>query len=155
MSFLKGDLILLIGVGNKYRSDDGVGLVVAREIRQKQLSSISVKEESGEGAALMEAWEGYQSVIIVDAVSSGAKSGTIFKIDANKKKVPVKFFHYSTHAFNVAEAIELARTMNTLPKRILIFGVEGENFTAGTNISHVVQKAANQVIKQIISEAKT
>ena len=143
---------LLVGVGNEYRSDDGVGLVVAREIHKKLIPSVTVKEESGEGAALMEAWQGFQNVIIVDAVSSGAKSGTIFKIEANKKIVPAKFFHYSTHAFSLAEAIELARTMNTLPPKLLVYGIEGVNFTAGVDISPPVKEAANHVIEQIIAE---
>ncbi len=144
--------ILLVGVGNEYRSDDSVGLVIARKIREKQFSSVTVKEESGEGAALMEAWQGFQNVIIVDAVSSGAKPGTIFRIGANKESVPKKFFHYSTHAFSVGEAIELSRTMHTLPPRLVIFGIEGANFAAGKDISDSVKQAANQVVEQIIRE---
>ena len=146
---------LFVGVGNEYRSDDGVGLVVARKIHEKLIPSVTVKEESGEGAALMEAWQGFQNVIIVDAVSSGAMPGTIFRIDANKETVPIKFFHYSTHAFSVAEAIELARTMNTLPSRLLVYGIEGAVCTAGVKISSIVKEAANQVIEQIMREIET
>ena len=101
--------ILLIGIGNEYRSDDGIGLMIARNIRDRHLLPFRVKEVSGEGAALMEAWQGFQNVLIADAVFSGAKPGTIFKIDASKNNVPAKFFHYSTYAFSVSEAIELAR----------------------------------------------
>jgi hydrogenase maturation protease len=144
--------ILVVGIGNEYRSDDCIGLVIARKIREKHLSSVSVIEESGEGAKLMEAWRGYDSVVLVDAISSGAKSGTIFKIDASKKNVPAKFFHNSTHAFSVAEAIELARVMKTLPPRFLIYGIEGANFNAGTNISYGVQESAKNVIEQIVNK---
>jgi hydrogenase maturation protease len=144
--------VLLIGIGNEYRSDDGIGLVIARKIRERVHLSVSVKEESGEGAALMEAWQGCENVIIVDVVSSGAMPGTIFTIDANKEKVPIKFFHYSTHAFSVAEAIELARAMKTLPLKLLIYGIEGVDFSAGVNISHVVQESAKQVVEQILKK---
>jgi hydrogenase maturation protease len=144
--------VLLIGIGNEYRSDDRIGLEVARQIRKKQFPSVVVKEESGEGAALMEAWQGYESVILVDAISSGAKPGTIFKIDASKINVPAKFFHYSTHAFSVSEAIELARAMNVLPAKFVVYGIEGNNFTAGVDISPPVKEAANQVIEQIVGE---
>jgi hydrogenase maturation protease len=143
---------LLVGVGNEYRSDDGVGLVVARKIHEKLIPSVTVKEESGEGAALMESWQGFQNVIIVDAVSSGAIPGTIFRIDANKETVSIKFFHYSTHAFSVAEAVELARTMNVLPLKLVVYGIEGNNFSAGTAISLFVQQAADKIIKQIVKE---
>ena len=143
--------ILLIGIGNEFRSDDGIGLVIVRQLQNKQISSIVVKEASGEGAALMEAWKGYKSVIIADAVSSGAKPGTIFVIDADKEHVPAKLFHYSTHAFSVAEAIELAREMKLLPPRLLVYGIEGANFSAGTTISHGVQDSVHQVVEQIVS----
>jgi hydrogenase maturation protease len=145
---------LLIGIGNEFRSDDGVGLMVARAIRDKQLPSVIVKEESGEGAALMEAWQGCESVVIVDAISSGAKPGTIFKIYASKEIIPAKFFHYSTHAFSVAEAIELARSIKMLPSRLLVYGIEGVNFSAGANISNVVQESAKQVVNQILKNLK-
>jgi hydrogenase maturation protease len=146
---------LLIGVGNEYRSDDGVGLIVARKIYEKLIPSVTVKEESGEGAALMEAWQGFQNVIIVDAVSSGTMPGTIFRIDANKETVPIKFFHYSTHAFSVSEAIELARVMNVLPPKIVVYGIEGNNFAAGTTISLLIQQAAQKIIEQIITDIQS
>ena len=152
--FEQGNLqkVLVIGIGNEYRSDDGIGLVIVRMIRERLLLSVNVKEESGEGAALMEAWQGYESVILVDAVSSDVKPGTIFKINAGKKNVPAKFFRYSTHAFSMAEAIELARAMNTLPPKLFIYGIEGANFSAGVGISHAVQEAANRVVGQILKK---
>jgi hydrogenase maturation protease len=148
------DNVLVIGIGNEYRSDDGVGLAIARKIHGKHISSITVKEWSGEGAALVELWSGFKSVIIIDAVSSGAKPGTIFKFDACKEPVPAKFFHYSTHAFSIAEAIELARTMKMLPSSLFVYGIEGLNFTAGTNISKAVQNSADQIIEQILKTIK-
>jgi hydrogenase maturation protease len=147
--------VILIGIGNEYRSDDGVGLLIARQIRDRHLSFVSVKEESGEGAALMEAWQGYESVILVDAISSGSPPGTIIKINAGEKNVPAKFFHYSTHAFSIAEAIELARTMKTLPQRVFVYGIEGANFTAGVRLSRVVRDSAKTVVKQILKQIKT
>lgn len=145
---------LLIGIGNEYRSDDGVGLLVARMIRDKKLPSVVVKEESGEGAALMEAWQGFENVILIDAVTSGAKPGTIHRLDVKAETISREFFHYSTHAFGVADAIEMARAMNTLPPKLLVYGIQGENFTAGTNISPVVQKAVKRIIEQIVSEVE-
>ncbi len=143
---------LLIGIGNEYRCDDGVGLQIVRKIAEEKLPSVDIKEETGEGAALMEAWQGFENVIVVDAVSSGSKPGSIFKIDASKDRVPAKFFHYSTHAFSVAEAIELARTMKTLPANIVLFGIEGESFSAGITISPAVRETADRVLDQIVNE---
>jgi hydrogenase maturation protease len=145
---------IMIGIGNGYRSDDTVGLLVAKEVLETRISNVVVKQESGEGAALMEAWKGSDNVVIVDAVSSGAEPGNIHIIDAAKNGLPDNFFHRSTHAFGVTEAVELARSMDRLPSRLLIYGIEGKNFGAGTVITPEVRDAAKRVYKQIIKHIK-
>ena len=82
---------LIIGLGNDYRSDDAVGRVVARKLRAESLDGVRILEESGEGAALMDAWQGADFVILIDAVHSGAKPGTIYRIDAHAEEIPAVF----------------------------------------------------------------
>jgi hydrogenase maturation protease len=144
--------VLVVGVGNEYRNDDGVGLLVARAIKKRQFPNVVVQEESGEGAALIDAWKGFQNVLVADAVSSGAAPGTIFRIDVQKETVPAKFFHYSTHAFSISEAIELARVMNVLPSTLIVYGIEGYDFAAGTALSIPVQHAVDAMIERMIKE---
>ncbi|HXX63553.1 MAG TPA: hydrogenase maturation protease, partial [Bacteroidota bacterium] len=60
---------LLIGIGNEFRTDDALGILVAREVRRRNPEGLTIKEQSGEGTALMEAWEGGEEVIVVDAIS--------------------------------------------------------------------------------------
>lgn len=144
--------ILIIGIGNDYRNDDGIGLVVARKVREKNILNVIVKEESGEGAALMEAWQGFENVILVDAVSSGANAGTIIRIEADKEKTPAKFFAHSSHSFGVAEAVEMARVLGILPGRLIIYGVEGSNYKSGTTPSVALLKTGEKVIENILAE---
>lgn len=73
--------MLVIGIGNEFRSDDGVGILVARAIKQKNLSGVVVIEQSGEGAALMDAWSGAENVAVIDAVLS---SGTVGNCISNR-----------------------------------------------------------------------
>ena len=144
--------MLVIGVGNWYRSDDAVGLVVARKLRAMNLPGILVKEENGEGVALMEAWQGKEQVIIVDAASSGSRPGTVHTLDADSTTIPSAFFHYSSHAFSVAESIELARALQQLPSQLIVYGIEGKNFAAGVGLSTEVEHASDAVIRQIIDQ---
>ncbi|MFN0123186.1 MAG: hydrogenase maturation protease [Blastocatellia bacterium] len=144
--------IVIIGVGNEYRCDDAAGVTVARRLKEINLPGVSVIEASGEGAALMEAWKEAEAVILIDAVQSGAEAGTIHRLDAHAQTIPAAFFHYSTHAFSVAEAIELARTLRQLPPRLILYGIEGENFAAGTELSAKIQRAAEEVARRILAE---
>jgi len=147
--------ILVIGVGNEYRSDDAVGLVVARRLRQLSIGNVTVIEVSGEGTDLMESWKGADTVIIVDAASSGAKPGTIHRIDARAQRIPTGLLRYSTHAFSVGEAVELARAMNRLPPRMVVYGVEGERFDEGTVLSRAVQGSVDTVVDLVLKQLRT
>ncbi|MBI3585927.1 MAG: hydrogenase maturation protease [Ignavibacteriales bacterium] len=141
-----------MGVGTEYRRDDRIGLVVARNIKSLQLPNVTVVEELGEGVALMAAWAQAENVIIIDAVSSGAVSGTIFRIDANAEQIPSKFFHYSTHEFGVAEAGGLARVLHATPTRLILYGIEGADFGWGTEISPEVEKVSEEVISFLLDD---
>ena len=145
----------MIGVGNEFRSDDAVGLVVARRLRQLSPENIAVIERSGEGADLLESWKDADTVIIVDAASSGAKPGTIHHIDARAQRMPRGLLHYSTHAFSVGEAVELARVTDRLPPRILIYGIEGERFDEGVTLSRAVEESVGTVVELVLKQVRT
>ena len=143
---------LIIGLGNEYRRDDAVGLVVARRLRQAAPESVRVLEESGEGAGLIESWQGADTVILIDAVHSGAKPGTPHRIDAHAQPIAKEFFRFSTHAFGLAEAVELARTLGRLPPQLIVYGVEGKSFEAGVGLSPEVEAAADVVVERVMGE---
>ena len=144
--------IKIIGVGNEWRGDDGVGVAVARALREQALPGVTVLEATGEGTALMAAWQDAEVVILVDAVRSGAEPGKIHRFDARDEHLPTDFFHYSTHAFSVAEAVELARVLDQLPPRIVVYGIEGKTYEAGAELSPEVAQGAEHVAERIGAE---
>lgn len=146
--------ILLIGVGNEFRSDDGVGFVIARKLKTKCLPNTEVIEESGDGGVLMETWKGTNRVILFDAMLAGVAPGTIYRFEAHTQPISTKFFHCSTHAFGVAEAIELARILHQLPSYFIVYGIEGKTFEAGTGLSPEVEKAAQDVAERVAQEVQ-
>ena len=147
--------IIIIGVGNLFRSDDAVGILIARELKKMNFKGVTVKEQSGEGTSLMETWKTYDRVLIVDAVSSGESPGSVHRLDASRETIPAKFFSCSTHNFGVAEAIEMARTLDQLPKYIKLFGIEGGNFEPGDALSLEIEDAAEIVTQEIIDHVSS
>lgn len=147
--------LLIIGIGNAFRRDDGAGLAVARALREQRLpDGVRVMEHGGEGASLIEAWRGADAVILIDATSSGAAPGAIRHFDAAATPLPRHLLAASTtHAFGVAEAIELARALGRLPPTLLFYGVEGCDFGAGVRLSPEVAAAAREVAKRVAREA--
>ena len=149
---MTGEKICVIGVGNAFRGDDGVGLVVARRLAELALPGVTVLEQSGEGTALMEEWGEASKVIVVDAVSSGSEPGTIHRFEAAGQPLPAVFSGHSTHAFGLAEAIELARQLGRLPAQLVVYGIEGKSFELGRGISAEVEAAAEILIEQLVQD---
>jgi hydrogenase maturation protease len=144
--------ILVIGIGNDYRSDDRAGLFIARQLKQLLPHGVEVIEQSGEGAALIDSWRDAEEVFIIDAVYSGDSVGEIHRFEAHAEPVPTIFSRYSTHAFSLAEAIELARALGQLPSKVIIYGIEAKQFGSGTKISPEVRRAAEKVVRRVIEE---
>jgi bidirectional [NiFe] hydrogenase diaphorase subunit len=115
---------------------------------------VKVIEESGEGTALVEAWKDSASVILIDATRSGTPPGTIRRFDAASEKIPSESFRCSTHVFGVGGGIELARTLGQLPKHLVVYGIEGQNFDPGEALSPAVEKAIAEVASRVDSEAR-
>jgi hydrogenase maturation protease len=143
------DSILLLGLGNEYRSDDGLGIYAAREIRRRKIPGVAVAELAGEGTSLMQAWSHRSRVILVDAISSGATAGEIYRLDVATDPIPPHYFHYSSHAFGVAEAVELARILHRTPDVLLLFGIEGKQFDAGLGLTDVVLRSMPDLLALI------
>lgn len=145
---------LIISAGNRYRGDDEAGLFVTRGLKTRSLEDVTILEAAGEGTALVEAWKNACAVILVDAVHSGAKPGTLHRFEADARPLPTGFFTHSTHAFGVVEAIELARALDQLPRRFVVYGIEGKCFEAGVGLSAEVEEAARAATERVLHEIK-
>lgn len=146
--------VVVIGVGNDYRSDDAVGLAVVRTLKAKEPPGILCLESDGDGTTLMETWSHASRVIIIDAISSGAQPGTVYRFDALTQPLPASYSFSSTHAFGVAEALQLAHTLDQLPASLIVYGVEGKHFVAGTELSPEVKHAVQEVVEQVTREVQ-
>jgi hydrogenase maturation protease len=124
---------IMVGVGNALRGDDAAGLRVAQLLAERGVEN--VRESSGETASLIDLWQGADFVLLADAAQSGAEPGFVSRFDASTGPLPVEVLHCSTHAFGVAEAVELARALGTLPPRVIVFGIEGISFGHGEPLS--------------------
>ena len=146
--------ILVIGIGNAYRSDDGVGLVAAQRLRDQASKSFRVLEHNGEGADLMECWEAADAVILLDAVQSGAKPGTLHRWNASRRPLPARTFRGSSHAFSLVAAVELARVLRPLPQHLIVYGVEGRDFRAGMGLSYEAEEAVSELVARVLKEVR-
>jgi hydrogenase maturation protease len=140
--------VLVVGIGNRWRGDDAAGLEVTDGLRRTG-SLAPVLELEGEPLALLDAWAGDDEVILVDTILSGAPAGTVHRLDVSCTPLPSALAGPSTHAFGVADTIELARALGRLPARVEIYGVEGSCFVAGDRLSAAAQRGVDAVVAEL------
>lgn len=142
----------IIGVGNAMRGDDGIGHEAVRRLRSLLPDSVGVRVVSGDGTLLMDAWQDSDFAVVIDAISTGGQPGTVYRLDAATEHFPSDFFHYSSHAFSLAEAIELARALGTLPPKLIVYGVEGARFESGEGLSPQAEAGVRVVVDRATRE---
>jgi hydrogenase maturation protease len=103
-------------------------------------------------AALVDRLAGADDVVVVDAMRSGRRPGHVSWFDAGRAPLPAAMARSaSTHGWGVAEAIELARALGTLPARLTVVGIEGQDFSAGEGLSTPVTQAVRRVVDWLVA----
>lgn len=144
----------IIGCGNLQRMDDGAGVLVAKRLREL---GIPAEVQSGGAFELIAGWDQGQHIIVIDAVVTGAPAGTIHVWEGSPPHLP-RASHFSSHGFGLAEAFRLGQILNCLPEQITVFGIEGDQFGMGEQLSPevagVVERVAQQIARQFASECQ-
>jgi len=148
------ETIRVIGVGNAWRGDDAVGLQAACRLRERLGPSVEVIEAEGDGLALLNLMEGIDHVILIDAAKGGGRPGTTVRLDLSMESRWGTVVPCSTHAIGVADAIDLARALGRLPKRIILYGIEIESVESGASLSEPVREGIDAVVEQVHQEVE-
>jgi hydrogenase maturation protease len=134
--------VAVVGLGSQQlRGDDAAGLEVVRRLTDLECPRITVREHGGDMLGLVELLERREAVLVVDAVSSGARPGSLLRLNAAAGPLPRAAFECSSHALGVADAIELARSLGRLPPTLFVYGIEGSEWRLGAPMSTSVAAA--------------
>jgi hydrogenase maturation protease len=143
---------IVLAIGNPDRGDDAAGPAVAQHLRTLLPLGVEVVTHSGEATALIVQMEGAASAFVVDACTSGAPPGTIHRFDVSAAPLPDVALGLSTHGFGLATAIELAHTLGHLPRRCVIYAIEGASFETGAPLSPPVAVGVAEVVGRVRAE---
>jgi hydrogenase maturation protease len=122
--------LTVIGLGNEFLCDDGVGIRVVRELRNRMPAGSAIFEELAVGGLqLMDYVAGYRECIIVDAISSGLRPpGTLFRYVQTPDDGPLSLS--SSHQVDLGQVLAFAKLMGAaLPERLTVYGVEVSDIT--------------------------
>lgn len=115
--------VLIAGIGNVFLADDGFGVQVAQRLVQRELpAGVKVADFGIRGMDLAyELQEDYDAAILVDAVPRGGTPGTLYVIEPDAIEGGPML---DAHAMDPVRVLALARTLGTLPERVLVLGCE-------------------------------
>jgi hydrogenase maturation protease len=140
--------IVIIGVGNEYRHDDGVGPFILQELRGLDCPGVSLADSDGEPTGLIELWDGADLAIVVDGVSAHGVPGRVYRLGLHHPSA-VSSSAASSHGMPLGEAVQLARALGRLPERMLFYGVQVADVTPGIGLTPSVAAAAADVTAEI------
>jgi hydrogenase maturation protease len=156
--FLKGSgqsvlNVLVLGIGNILLSDEGAGVKAAEELQNRYDCSDAVEIVDGGtvGFELLPYFENRSHILIIDAVKTGNKPGTIVRIDD-----PPAFFQkkVSPHQIGLADVMGIAVITDNMPQNIALFGIEPKELSTGLELSPEVDGNLSQLVDMVADELK-
>ncbi len=152
--------LLIVGVGNPDRGDDGAGPAVIAALRERlgvrtQADHLALIEHDGEATSLLEVMQDFKRVVIVDAADFGGKPGGHRRFEAGEAALPGDLINMSSHGFGVPQAIELGRALDTLPKTCSVYAIQAATFETGAPLSPCVAVAVETVTSEIFAHTVT
>jgi hydrogenase maturation protease len=148
--------IIIVGLGNPSFLDDGIGLLVARAVKNEIVDEgICVVESSGSGLDILDIIADFEKAIIVDAVqTSEGQPGSIYRFDLDDT-----FFQKagSPHTIDFLAAINLGRKSGLrLPREIIVYGIEAQTIDEPVEGCTGAVKASVPVcVEKIVNELST
>ena len=149
-------MLTIIGCGNLNRSDDAVGVIIAQRLQQYLAQHphphMRVYDCGTAGMEVMFQARGSKKLIIIDASSTGAEPGAVFKVPG-KELEALPEPSYNLHDFRWDHALAAGRKIfkEDFPEEVTVYLIEAENLGFGLELSPVVQHSADLVFKEIIA----
>lgn len=144
--------LIVIGIGNPYRGDDGVGWIVVDQLKEKLNSSINLSKQRGDIGELLDAFSKHKIVFLIDACNPNTFKNPWKRIDCNQGALEIESHQTSTHGLNISQAIALAKILDQLPKKLIIYAIAGHCYQMCETLSPSVERAAREVVKAILNE---
>ncbi len=144
--------MIVIGIGNPDRGDDGAGRRVAQRLRGNLPAHVMIEELDGEATSLLALLEGADAAFLIDACVSNSEPGTVQRFDVAGAPLPQAGFRLSPHGLGLADAIELARALRQLPPSCVVYAIEAGSAENGGVLSAAVAAAVDVVGASIQAE---
>lgn len=140
--------ILIVGIGNILRGDDGIGNYVCNCINRMHIKNVKSITTQQLDTSLLEDFTKADAVVLVDAALSGHPVAFYAAGKNNSMYAP------ASHSMNANLLVELAQQLYKKNPQLMICAVRGDNFNMGENLSDTAKQHADDAINTIVNWIK-
>lgn len=150
--------IAVLGFGNPVRADDGVGIYVIDQLKEKlgKNEHVSLFDMGTSAFEVLFKLKGHDQIILIDAViNSNEPVGSVFKLPASEIEAqieddPMLFLH----GLKWNQALSYARRMlgEDYPKEITVYliAIDSTKFNVGMTVE--AKQGGDQVVQLLLQE---
>jgi len=152
-------VVLVLGLGNPLRRDDGIGPRVIQELQQRDLpEGIEVIDGGTGGLDILRVIEGWENVLVVDAANVDGGRGEIapgefVRFTPDEARLGASPEGFSLHHAGLAEALALARALERPLPSIVVFGVQPSDVGWGEGLTPEVEQSLPALCEAVLKEA--
>ncbi|WP_235677011.1 hydrogenase maturation protease [Mycolicibacterium porcinum] len=140
---------IVIGIGNSFRRDDGVGIAVADEVARRNLPGVSVVTTIAEPVAMLDWWSEAELAVVVDAAAGkGLTPGLVQRwTPGSDARTAV-----SSHALGLAETYALGQALRRIPDELVVLTIAVADTDNGVGLTPAVAAAVPVAVQAILAE---
>jgi hydrogenase maturation protease len=139
--------VVVASLGNEYRRDDGAGQIVAA-CAVDRVTGVRDLGPRVDPLDLLGVWDGSDLAIVIDATRGGGAPGEVQVVDlATENEHPGAT---STHGISLSGVLRLARAVGRAPARVVVVGIEGDDFGKGKGLSPAVAAAVPAAVHKVV-----
>ncbi len=142
--------VAVIGFGNSFRRDDGVGPVVAAAVAARNIAGVRVLTDAADPTVVLDAWTGVRLAVLIDAVvCARPQSGRIHRCTMDQLEGSPAV---SSHGVDVATLLALGQALDRTPDDVVVFAVEADDTGYGPGLTPGVAAAVPLVVDAVVAE---
>ena len=146
---------LILGIGNILLKDEGVGVHVVRRMKDLLLpDNVEVLDGGTAGLDLVDFIADCKKLIVIDAVTTGGKPGTIYRLTEENLNIGPKAI-MSFHEIDFLDALHMSEVTGNKPEEIVVIGVEPKDMSSGTELSPEIEEGIPHIINIVINELRS
>ena len=145
--------VVVLGIGNPFRGDDGVGPAVLALLAGRVPPGVRLVASDGEPTRLLEQWRDARAAVVVDAAVGTGPPGAVRTVrlrPGNSARLATAG-GTSSHGLGLAAALALAAALGRAPDEVVVHAVAAGSTAHGVGLSPAVRRAAGEVAARVLA----